>query len=80
MEKKNENFLSRKYESGNQLQTIFENSLLGYKKAAQYLSISESYLRRLKSKKQIPFVPIGKRGVRFKIAHLNTWVAEREIK
>lgn len=58
---------------------IFEK-LLSYKEAAQYLSMSESYLRRLKSKGKIPFVSISKRGVRFRVASLNVWIAEREVK
>ncbi|MGZ3775312.1 MAG: helix-turn-helix transcriptional regulator [Bdellovibrio sp.] len=58
---------------------LFENQLLGYNKAAQYLQVSESYLRRLKSKGKIRFVQVGNRGIRFKVASLNAWIAEREI-
>ena len=57
---------------------FFEN-LLNYKQAAQYLGISESYLRRLKAQGKMPWVPIGNRGVRFSINSLNRWIAEREI-
>lgn len=59
---------------------LFENSLLNYKEAAEYLSISESYLRRLKRKGKLPFVHMGRRGIRFKVASLDAWVAEREVK
>lgn len=58
---------------------LFENQLVDYKKASQYLSISESYLRRLKSQGKIPYVTLGQRGVRFRISSLNKWIAEREI-
>lgn len=60
--------------------SFFENQLLDYKEASRYLSICESYLRRLKAKGHIPFVQIGTRGIRFKIASLDSWIAEREIK
>lgn len=58
---------------------FFENQLVDYKKASQYLSISESYLRRLKAQGKIPYVTLGQRGVRFRISSLNRWIAEREI-
>ena len=60
-------------------QSFFDNQLLGYEEAAQYLSMSESYLRRLKHQGLIPYVPIGRRGIRFKVASLNRWISEREI-
>ena len=61
---------------------LFENflNLLNYKQAAQCLSISEPYLRRLKAHGKIPWVPMGKRGVRFNPVSLKTWVRDREIK
>jgi excisionase family DNA binding protein len=59
---------------------FFENPLLSYKEAARYLGISEPYLRRLKSNGHISYVPIGRRGVRFKLSSLNSWVEEREVK
>lgn len=58
---------------------VFDN-LLSYKEAARYLSVSESYLRRLKRQGQIAFVLVGRRGVRFKLSSLKSWVDEREIK
>lgn len=60
---------------------LFENiKLLKLEQAAQYLGFSESYLRRLKAKGEIPYVPIGRRGVRFNIASLDAWIERREIK
>jgi excisionase family DNA binding protein len=61
-------------------QVFFENQLLSYKQAAQYLCISEPYLRRLKAKRQIPFVQLGLRGIRFRVSSLNHWIEKREIK
>jgi excisionase family DNA binding protein len=55
------------------------NSLLNYKQAAQYLSVSESYLRRLKSRGVVPHVYIGNRGVRFRVSSLNRWIEKREV-
>ncbi len=54
--------------------------LLSYKETAQYLSISEPYLRRLKQKGQIPYVLIGSRSIRFRVASLIAWIEKREIK
>ena len=57
-----------------------QNQLLTYKQAAQYLSISAPYLRRLKAQGKIPYVPFGTRSVRFRVQSLNSWVEKREIK
>ena len=56
------------------------DNLLSYKQAAKYLGISEPYLRRLKANGFIPYVPIGRRGIRFRLSSLNSWVEKREIK
>jgi len=58
---------------------FFENRLLTYSEAARYLSVSESYLRRLKAQRDIPFVPMGNRSVRFRVASLIRWIAKREM-
>lgn len=59
---------------------LFENQLLDYKQAAQYLGICESYLRRLKSNGKIPFVSIGTRAIRFRVSSLDSWTQKREVK
>lgn len=59
--------------------TLFDNRLLNYSEAAEYLCVSESYLRRLKGQKQIAFVPMGNRGVRFRVASLNRWIERKEM-
>jgi excisionase family DNA binding protein len=58
---------------------FFENQLITYKEAAKYLSVSESYLRRLKAKGEVPFVFVGERGVRFRVSSLNRWIEKREV-
>lgn len=58
---------------------IFENQLLNYKQAARYLSVSESYLRRLKGQGQVPCVLVGSRAVRFRVSSLNRWIEKREM-
>lgn len=60
--------------------TLFENQLLTYKQAAQYLSLSEPYLRKLKAREEIPYVAVGSRAVRFRVSSLDQWIEEREIK
>lgn len=57
---------------------LFDNQLINYKQAAQYLGVSESYLRRLKGKGLIPFVQVGDRGIRFRVSSLNRWIEKRE--
>ena len=63
----------------NSARQFFENQLVNYKQAAKYLSVSVSYLRRLKANRRIPYVVIGARGVRFRVSSLNRWTNEREI-
>lgn len=58
---------------------LFENKLLKLNETAQYLGLSESYIRRLRARGGIPYVKVG-RAVRFRVASLNTWIEEREIK
>lgn len=57
---------------------FFENKLLKLNEAAQYLSLSESYIRRLVARGEIPYVKVG-RALRFSIASLNRWIEEREV-
>ncbi len=61
-------------------QKLFFDRLLDYKQAAAFLSVSTPYLRRLKAQGKIPFVPMGVRGVRFRMKSLNEWVEKREVK
>ena len=61
-------------------QAFFENQLLNYKQTAQYLSLSEPYLRRLKAQGELPYVIVGGRAVRFRVSSLDKWIEEREIK
>ena len=58
---------------------FIENQLLNYKQAAKYLSVSESYLRKLKAKGILPHVFIGSRGIRFRVNSLNRWIEKREV-
>jgi excisionase family DNA binding protein len=59
---------------------LFFDNLLSYKEAARYLCVSESFLRKLKAKGVVPYVTLGKRGVRFNLKSLQTWVQEREVR
>lgn len=58
---------------------LSNNRLLNYSEAARYLSMSESYLRRLKAQGKISFVAIGTRGVRFRVASLDRWTEKMEM-
>ncbi len=72
--------LSTAKEGSRHKELFFENQLLNYKQAAQYLGISTPYLKRLKRTGQIPYVIVGDRAVRFRVSSLNRWIDEREIK
>jgi excisionase family DNA binding protein len=52
---------------------------LTYDQAAQYLGLSVGSLYRLVHEGKIPFVRVGKRGVRFERAALSRWQGEREV-
>lgn len=60
---------------------FFENRLLDYKGASQFLGISIRHLRNLKSTGEIKHVLIGsgERGVRFRVASLMRFIDEREV-
>jgi excisionase family DNA binding protein len=68
------------YDKSGEENSIFENQLLTYEQAARVLSVSESYLRRLKARREIPSVLVGNRAVRFRVCSLNRWIEKRELK
>lgn len=55
------------------------DKLLNYKQAAQFLSISVSYLRKLKNEGKIASVLLGSRGVRFRVRALVSFIEGSEI-
>jgi hypothetical protein len=56
-----------------------EPLLLTPRQAAALLSVSEKTLHRLSTPHgTIPVVPIGKRGVRYRPAALERWIADQE--
>lgn len=57
---------------------LSDNQLLTYTEAAEYLGITPQYLRELKAAREIRAVEIGKRCVRFRVATLNRFIADRE--
>lgn len=57
---------------------LSENQLLTYTQAAVYLGITPQYLRELKAARRIRAVELGKRCIRFRVASLNRFIAERE--
>lgn len=58
-----------------------ENSikLLTYQELANYLSVSESYLRRLKMEEAIPYTKVG-RAVRFDRRMIDEWLDRRSVR
>jgi len=64
---------------GKDNEQFFENQLLTYKQAAQYLGISKPYLKRLKAQGLMPYVLVGDRAIRFRMSSLNRWIEDREI-
>lgn len=57
-----------------------KNDLLTYQEARSYLFdlVSVSYLQKLVSRQEIPFMKIG-RAVRFKKSDLDTWLEQRRV-
>lgn len=53
-----------------------KSSLLTYREVAAWLSISESYVRRLVMHRKIPIVKIG-RSVRFRPTDIEQWIERR---
>ena len=52
--------------------------ILTKKEAAELIKISDATMNYLISTGQIPFIRIGKRGVRFSKKRLEEWFMERE--
>lgn len=78
MENKNNNKRQKKAKVI-ELPPLFDNQLLTYDQAAMILGVTPQYLRVLKANGQIPSVDIGPKCVRFRVASLNRWIAEREV-
>jgi len=47
--------------------------------AAAYLGLTESALRAMVQRRQVPFVRTGKRQVRFDVVRLDRWIEERTV-
>jgi len=61
-------------------QSIFHKDVLNFKEAAQFLSISNSYLYKLTSSGQIPhYKPEGKL-IYFQRAELQNWLLRNRVK
>ncbi|HEY3876471.1 MAG TPA: helix-turn-helix domain-containing protein [Candidatus Kapabacteria bacterium] len=59
--------------------TVFpEIALLNAEQAAQYLNLSESFIRKAVGRNGIPFVRIGTRTL-FRRSDLDTWVASHIV-
>lgn len=57
-----------------------DGQLIDYRKAADFLCVSVAYLKQLKAEGKVSWVPIGGRGVRFRVGSLRAWVEKKEIK
>ncbi len=57
---------------------IFENQLMNTKGAARYLGVSESLVRKMKARGELPFVVLSDRAIRFRLSTLNKWIEKRE--
>lgn len=58
---------------------VAERRLLDAAEAAEYLGLSETALRSKVQRREIPFVRVGKRQLRFDIRQLERWIEERTI-
>lgn len=58
---------------------LFENrELITVKGASEYLSLSESQIRKLIARGQIPYVQIG-RSIRLRVSAIKIWIGKKEI-
>ncbi|MDZ4084166.1 MAG: helix-turn-helix domain-containing protein [Bdellovibrionales bacterium] len=58
---------------------LFENrELITVKGASEYLSLSESQIRKLIARGQIPHVQIG-RSIRLRVSAIKIWIEKNEI-
>ncbi len=58
--------------------TVSNGGLLSAEQAAQYLNLSESFVRKAVAGKRIPFVRIGTRTL-FRRADLEWWISEHVV-
>lgn len=52
--------------------------LLGAREASRWLGVSERQLDRLKRDHGLPFVPVGPRLIKYRLAALEAWAASQE--
>ena len=55
------------------------NTLVGYQGAERITGIARGTLASMVSRRQIPHVRLGPRLVRFEVAALAAWIAERRV-
>lgn len=59
--------------------TPVTEDLVGPPRAAQFLDTREDTLRTWVHRRQVPFVRIGPRSVRFRLSELARWANERSV-
>lgn len=59
---------------------LFENQLLTYRQVKSYFGISGTVLKAAKSRREISYVLIGTRGVRFRVSAVTAYLESREVK
>lgn len=53
--------------------------LLDVAAAAEYLSTTEAALKKKVTRREIPFVRVGKRAIRFDVRQLDDWIDEHTV-
>ncbi len=59
---------------------IITNRWMTVKQISQYLSLSERKIRQMVKDREIPFVRVGRRLIRFDRKAIDTWLEEKEQK
>jgi hypothetical protein len=60
--------------------TLFDNQLLTYDQVHEYFGICRTELKEAKAAGILPFVPAGRRGVRFRVSVINRYILEKETR
>ena len=60
---------------------LFENfdQLLTYEQTSMWLGLSKSALTKYVHRKQIPYLKLGNKTVRFKVGDVHEWIQSKKI-
>lgn len=57
-----------------------QSQFMSYREAAKFINVPESFLRKLVSKEEIPYLKIGSKVVRFDFRSLCVWLEMNDLR